>query len=202
MKEHKISESYLADCCGVCKLYLHQSISGTIPLTQKLHDKIDHVFKNIEIEKNKKEEPIKTTSLQRLKNMKKKLGCSYKEIAENTKKPYTDAYIYKIFTGRKILTNKVESQMLDAFYIIACKQKEKGTLKTEHQMTWKELKQFAFEHEYTLGGVFQYEWLDHKTKPIRFFNDGTVAYKKEPFPPIIATERTFQQMLAIMKALQ
>lgn len=46
-----ISDSYLADCCGVKKYYLKQSIAGSRPMTGKLLQKIEGVFHNLEIKK-------------------------------------------------------------------------------------------------------------------------------------------------------
>ncbi len=128
MQEKSISESYMADCCGVCKAYLHNAVTGTIPLTKKLHDKIEHVFKNIEIGESKKEsteaqkkDVIKTDAVQRLINRKKILGCSYKDIAKNTEKPYSADYIYMVFAGKKNPTKRAEKQIMDALDAIANK---------------------------------------------------------------------------------
>ena len=51
-----ISESYLADCCGVGKYYISDCLKGTSkshPMTKKLEQKIMGVFRNLEIRKAK-----------------------------------------------------------------------------------------------------------------------------------------------------
>ena len=56
-----ISSSYLAECCGVGKYYLNECMSGSgsHKMTGKLKQKIEGVFRSIEISKHKQERESK-----------------------------------------------------------------------------------------------------------------------------------------------
>ena len=58
-----ISSSYLAECCGVGKYYLNECLNGSKShkMTGKLKQKIEGVFRSIEISKHKQEREQKPT---------------------------------------------------------------------------------------------------------------------------------------------
>ena len=55
MFELAISDRCLAECCGVGVHYLRQCCNGSKPMTQKLEQKINGVFRNLEIKKAKEQ---------------------------------------------------------------------------------------------------------------------------------------------------
>ena len=71
MNEEAVGRRYMADCCGVSYAYLCSVLSGHFKMTKKLQQKIDGVFRNLEIRKAKEaRQPVETF-----------------EITENTMRP-------------------------------------------------------------------------------------------------------------------
>lgn len=61
MSTEAIGRRYMADCCGVSYGYLNSVLSGCSRLTKKLQQKIEGVFRNLEIRKIKESrQPVET----------------------------------------------------------------------------------------------------------------------------------------------
>lgn len=108
MFEKSISESYLADCCGVSKLYLHNALKGTIPMNPTLEKKIEAVIGVIDLSKNiqeKKIEAKREKELKELRDKKKELGCSFYEISNYSVKKYQPTFLSEAFRGKKGCSN-------------------------------------------------------------------------------------------------
>ena len=68
MSTEAIGRRYMADCCGVSYGYLNSVLSGCSRLTKKLQQKIEGVFRNLEIRKIKESrQPVETFGEHRTK---------------------------------------------------------------------------------------------------------------------------------------
>ena len=66
MNEETVGRRYMADCCGVSYSYLCNVLSGHFKMTKKLQQKIEGVFRNLEIRKAKEaRQPVETTEIVR-----------------------------------------------------------------------------------------------------------------------------------------
>jgi len=115
MLEKAVSESYMADACGVSKLYLHQAVEGKIPMTNKLLQKIEHVFKTREAGKLASENAKKVNEeklsddVKKLRTRKICVGATFKEIAKVS--GYNQDYVYQIFSGKHNSQNAIDKIM-------------------------------------------------------------------------------------------
>lgn len=70
MNEEAIGRRYLADCCGVSYPYLCSSLNGNFKMTDKLKQKIEGVFRNLEIRKIKESrQPEETVEFSKLRTL-------------------------------------------------------------------------------------------------------------------------------------
>ena len=118
MFEKSISESYLADCCGVSKVYMHQALKGSIPMNPTLEKKIENIIGVIDLSNGiqaKKEETKKSAKLQELKKRLNELNCTYKEISKHSERGYGANYIYEVLTGRKPASKRMYDDLMKAF---------------------------------------------------------------------------------------
>lgn len=115
MLEKAVSESYMADACGVSKLYLHNAVEGKIPMTNKLLQKIEHVFKTREAGKLASENAKKVNEeklsedVKKLRTRKICVGATFKEIAKVS--GYNQDYVYQIFSGKHNSQNDIDKIM-------------------------------------------------------------------------------------------
>lgn len=104
MLEKAVSESYMADACGVSKVYLHNAVEGIIPMTNKLLQKIENVFKTLEAGKlasgnaKKVNEEKLSDNVKKLRTRKVFVGTTFKEIARVS--GYNQDYVCQIFAGK------------------------------------------------------------------------------------------------------
>lgn len=147
MLEKAVSESYMADACGVSKLYLHNAVEGIIPMTNKLLQKIENVFKTLDAGKlsadnvKKVQEAKLLDWVTKLRTRKVFVGTTFKEIARVS--GYNQDYVYQIFSGKhnsqkaidKIMAalDKIES---NAFFIENGEQEEQ---KSDQPVVTKEI---------------------------------------------------------------
>lgn len=75
MIELGVSDAYMAQCCGVGKYYFASCLSGVRPMTDKLKQKIDGVFKNLLIKPKSAEQ--KPSPEQKQEEEKRKLKIEY-----------------------------------------------------------------------------------------------------------------------------
>ena len=66
MSIEAVGRRYMADCCGVSYSYLCNVLRGYYKMTKKLQQKIEGVFRNLEIRKVKEaRQPVETTEIVR-----------------------------------------------------------------------------------------------------------------------------------------
>lgn len=115
MLEKAVSESYMADACGVSKVYLHNAVDGKIPMTNKLLQKIENVFKTLDAGKlasdnvKKVNEQKLSDDVKKLRTRKVLIGTTFKEIAKVS--GYNQDYVYQIFSGKHNSQNAIDKIM-------------------------------------------------------------------------------------------
>lgn len=115
MLEKAVSESYMADACGVSKLYLHQAVVGNISMTNKLLQKIENVFKTLEAGKLASENARKVNEeklsddVKKIRERKEQIGTSFSKIAEFA--GYHPDYIYQIVSGKHVSKKAIKKIM-------------------------------------------------------------------------------------------
>lgn len=115
MLEKAVSESYMADACGVSKLYLHNAVEGKIPMTNKLLQKIENVFKTLEAGKlasgnaRKVNEEKLSDDVKKIRERKEQVGTSFSKIAEFA--GYHPDYIYQIVSGKHVSKKAINKIM-------------------------------------------------------------------------------------------
>lgn len=153
MLEKAVSESYMADACGVSKVYLHNAVEGIIPMTNKLLQKIENVFKTLEAGKlasgnaKKVNEEKLSDNVKKLRTRKVFVGTTFKEIARVS--GYNQDYVCQIFAGKHNSQKAIDKIMAALDKIEKGEQEEQ---KSDQPVVTKEIAEdrYVFDNGETL----------------------------------------------------
>lgn len=93
MEQEAIGRRYMADCCGVSYGYLINVLNGYYPMTDKLKQKIEGVFRNLEIRDVKEaRQPVHTEEVVKNTQSYGKRFTSLEEMADWYKQDHSQEY--------------------------------------------------------------------------------------------------------------